>query len=370
MKSLAANTPPPEVSVVIPVHNRGALIRWTLESVRRAADGLHVEIIVIDDGSTIPLADELRDTDVGAVAIHRQDNRGLLFARLAGLERASGRYVLFLDSDDLLHPEKLSRQLAAMHALDADVSYSDEAAVPLDEHWASAPPSHLVERPAVADPIELFIRQQPAPHNPLFRSAYLRPLVEHAWLPPSPRFNSVAEIWFYLLCAAVPSTRIAKVDAPLTLQGLHPGPRISGHWEKLALGSLAVMEGCAARAPATPDFLLLRRAVAERAFLAWRALPHDTPSEYQDRLLAVCAALPAPPLHRLGGLGFRLLARLLGRRFAARLLRRRQRPAYDAIRTLPPGEFARLAAEHDRPPVPLAAHSRNPSAPPLHEPRR
>ena len=137
------------------------------------------------------------------------------------------------------------------------------------------------------------------------------------------------------------------MDGALTLQGLHPGPRISGQWEKLALGSLAVMEGCAALAPADAATLPLRQAVAERAFLAWRALPCDTPAGYQNRLLSVCDRLPAPPLARLGGPGFRLLARLLGRRLAARLLRRLQRPPYDAIRTLPPGEFARLAAAND-----------------------
>jgi len=42
----------PLVSVIIPVYNRGPMIRYALESVRRASAGLEVETIVVDDGST------------------------------------------------------------------------------------------------------------------------------------------------------------------------------------------------------------------------------------------------------------------------------------------------------------------------------
>lgn len=343
MSSSETSSPAPDISVIIPVYNRGDRIRWTLDSIRRASTGLRVETIVIDDGSSPPLADALSGIDTGPILLHRQDNRGLLFARLAGFERARGEHVLFLDSDDLIHPDKLTRQLSAMRSARADVSYSDEAAVPLDDQWPTARHDNFDFKSATSDEVELFVRLQPAPHNPIFRTAYLRPLVERAWIQPSPLFNAVAEIWFYYLCAAAGPARIVKCDGALTLQGVHPGVRLSSHWEKLALGSLAVLEGCARHTPIGDTFSPWRLAIAERAFLAWRALPYDTPANYQNRLLAVCAALPSPLLARLGGRGFQILARLVGRRTAARLLRRRQRPSYEAIRTLPPGEFARLA---------------------------
>jgi hypothetical protein len=334
----------PDLSVIIPVYNRGALARFTLDSVRRATRDLQVETILIDDGSSIPLTDALAGLEVGPITIHRQENRGLLFARLAGFERATGEYVLFLDSDDLVHPDKFSRQLAAMRAENSDVSYSDEAAVPLADGWASGPFQPVTATGATRDPVEFFIRVQPAPHNPIFRTDYLRPLVEAAWMPPSPLFNSVAEIWFYYLCAVTPA-RVVKVDGPLTLQGIHAGPRLSSHWEKLGLGSLAVMLAFARQCPATAGTAPARRALAERAFLAWRALPHDTPQAFEDRQMAVFSHLPRPPLAALGGKFFRLLAHAFGARGAAALLRRWQRPAYEKIRTLPPGEFARLAAQ-------------------------
>jgi hypothetical protein len=335
----------PDLSVIIPVYNRGALARFTLDSVRRATGDFRVETIVIDDGSKTPLADDLVAFNLGPFTIHRQENRGLLFARLAGFERATGTYVLFLDSDDLVHTDKFSRQLAAMRAENADVSYSDEAAVPLHENWVSATLQNVATKGSTRNPVEFFVNEQPAPHNPIFRTDYLRPLVQTAWIPPSQLFNSVAEIWFYYLCAIVPTTRIVKVDGSLTLQGIHPGVRLSSHWEKLALGSLAVMLAFARDCPASLVTEPARRAIAARAFLAWRALPHGTPLEFDRRQISVFKHLPRPPRSALGGRGFQILARLLGVHAAATVLRRLQRPAYKEIQTLPVGEFARLAAQ-------------------------
>ena len=348
-RTLPSANPVPDLSVIIPVYNRGTLVRHTLDSVWLASSGLRVETILIDDGSTIPLSESLANTNTPSAIIHRQENRGLLFARLAGLDLATGDYVLFLDSDDLVHPDKFTRQLAAMKTAQADVSYSDEGAVPLDDGWETAPITQITGKPATDDSTEFFVRLQPAPHNPIFRTAYLRPLVQSAWMPPAPSFNSVAEIWFYYLCAAAGPAKVVKCDGPLTLQGLHLGVRRSSHWEKLALGSLAVMQSFARHCTCDTRTLPARTALAERVFLAWRALPPDSPAAFQDRLLAVLDHLPPLPVSLCGGQAFRALASVLGLRAAARLLRRWQRPSYDKIRTLPPGEFARLADQLPRP---------------------
>jgi hypothetical protein len=162
-------------------------------------------------------------------------------------------------------------------------------------------------------------------------------------MPPRPLFNSVAEIWFYYLCAVVPATRVIKVDGPLTLQGLHPGARLSNHWEKLGIASLAVMLAFARECPATAATESARKALGARAFQAWRALPRETPAGFDDRLMAVFEHLPRAGLPALGGRGFQVLARLIGVKPAARVLRRWQRPPYREIQTLPDGEFARLA---------------------------
>lgn len=103
------------VSVVIPVHNR---LDLAVSAVESAAAQTHpaVEIIVVDDGST-----EDSTQLEAAIAHHapravllRQANRGPAAARNAGWEAARGRFVAFLDADDLFLPEKISAQVRAM----------------------------------------------------------------------------------------------------------------------------------------------------------------------------------------------------------------------------------------------------------------
>jgi glycosyltransferase involved in cell wall biosynthesis len=105
------NTP---ISVVIPFHNR---LDWTIEAVRSAQAQTHqrLEILLVDDGSTDDLA-PLQTVIQGdsRIVYLRQEQAGPAKARNAGMARAQGAYVAFLDSDDLFRPDKLSRQLAYM----------------------------------------------------------------------------------------------------------------------------------------------------------------------------------------------------------------------------------------------------------------
>jgi hypothetical protein len=334
----------PDLSIIIPVYNRGPLIQHTLKSVQAARQDLTLEVIVIDDGSSIPLSEEIAGLDLGEFKIFRQENRGLLFARLAGLEHARGRHVLFLDSDDLVHPDKFIRQLSAMAEDRADVSYSDEGSVSLNAQWNSTPAVKVHELPVAASAAELFISIQPAPHNPIFQTNYLRTQLRSAWIPPLAAFNPVAEIWFYYLCSIAPA-RVVKVPGVYTLQGIHETTRLSDHWERLGIAALAVQALFATNCPATPATLTARSLMGEQLFRAWRKLPSGMPPSYGHYLREVAHRLPTPPLARLGGSGFQFLARGLGRWRAASLLRRRQRPAYSKIRTIAPQTLETMIAE-------------------------
>jgi len=88
------------VSVVIPLFNQGHFLLGAIDSVR-AAGYPHVEIVVVDDGSTDPQTIEIFDKLTGVTKV-RQANAGLSAARNAGIAAAAGRYVVPLDSDDLL----------------------------------------------------------------------------------------------------------------------------------------------------------------------------------------------------------------------------------------------------------------------------
>lgn len=92
----------PLLSVIIPVYNREALVGRTIESALRQ-DISDYEVIVVDDGSTDRSAQVAGRYD-GQVQLVRQANAGEGAARNAGVRLARGKYVAFLDSDDLWFP--------------------------------------------------------------------------------------------------------------------------------------------------------------------------------------------------------------------------------------------------------------------------
>src|SRR5690606_139621 len=101
-----------DVAVVIPAYNAEAYIETTLASVL-AQDGVELEVVVVDDGSTdrsVEIAAALagRDTRLRVV---RQSNAGVAAARNAGAAAVSAeaRYLHFLDADDVLVPGALHR---------------------------------------------------------------------------------------------------------------------------------------------------------------------------------------------------------------------------------------------------------------------
>lgn len=105
------------VSFVIPTHNRPGYLPDSVRSIRsQRAEAL--EIIVVDDGSDQP-ARQLFEHDplFGDVVWRRHDRaRGPGYARRTGVDAASGRYIGFLDDDDLLEPQYLETAVAVLDA--------------------------------------------------------------------------------------------------------------------------------------------------------------------------------------------------------------------------------------------------------------
>ena len=101
------------VSIIMPTYKCG---RFIAESIRSVISQTYTnwELIIVDDCSTdgsLALARKLAESDPRVTVIALEKNSGSAHARNVGLDHASGRYVTFLDADDLLDPNYLESQL-------------------------------------------------------------------------------------------------------------------------------------------------------------------------------------------------------------------------------------------------------------------
>lgn len=92
----------PLISVIVPVYNSESTILNTALSVLKQPNAKHIELILVDDGSTdgsSHIVDDLSISHNNVKVIHKE-NGGVSSARNIGIDHAKGRYLAFLDSDD------------------------------------------------------------------------------------------------------------------------------------------------------------------------------------------------------------------------------------------------------------------------------
>lgn len=114
MDERSRKSPKPLVSVIIPAYNCAPFIDATLESVY-SQTYRNWEIILVDDGSTDHTRDALAP-HMERIRYYFQENRGTAAARNAGVRRARGAFIAFLDNDDVWLPEKLDVQVRALQS--------------------------------------------------------------------------------------------------------------------------------------------------------------------------------------------------------------------------------------------------------------
>jgi glycosyltransferase involved in cell wall biosynthesis len=102
----------PTVSICIPTYNRRDYLRETLASIF-AQTYKDYEVVIVDDGSTDGTEEILKKTAY-PVRYYWQENAGDAAARNKLIELATGEYIAFLDSDDLLVPDAIERMAAVM----------------------------------------------------------------------------------------------------------------------------------------------------------------------------------------------------------------------------------------------------------------
>jgi glycosyltransferase involved in cell wall biosynthesis len=123
------------VSVLIAAYNTERTIDETLRSVQSQSYA-HLQILVIDDGSTDATAARVAALarDDPRIRLIRKPNGGLSSARNAGLAQARGAFVAVVDADDLMHPDKLALEVAALKSCGPDVGMAYSWTWRIDQH--------------------------------------------------------------------------------------------------------------------------------------------------------------------------------------------------------------------------------------------
>jgi teichuronic acid biosynthesis glycosyltransferase TuaG len=115
------------ISIITPMFNNEELIEKTIESVKNQTYK-EWEMFIVDDCSkdeSLAVARKFIEYDERFNLISLKVNSGAAVSRNTGLEMAKGRYVAFLDSDDLWQPDKLSKQLKFMQENDEWFTYTN-----------------------------------------------------------------------------------------------------------------------------------------------------------------------------------------------------------------------------------------------------
>ena len=321
---------PDLVSVVIPVRDRA---QWLPAAVQSALDQRHphVEVLLCDDGSTDGTErtiDELARRGPHRIRALHLPPRGPGPAREAGRMAARGEFIQYLDSDDLLLPEKFSLQIAALRARpECGIAYGITRLV--DE-----------QNRILVDPFKWTGREIPR----LFPGL----LVDRWWCTHTPLYRRqtcdrigpwsdlrYSQDWEYDARAGALDVPLAFVDRPVSHHRHHAGPRQTqgGRWlappdqirffRALRAGALAA--GVSQAAPEMRHFV-------RWTFAAARAAARAGDAASASGMLALAESAAAGSARSLRF--YRQLSERLGWRAVA--------AAADTWRTLRPRRFGRV----------------------------
>lgn len=218
----------PTVSVVMPVYNVARYVEDAIASVL-AQTWLDFELIIVDDGSTDDSLEHCRRFDDHRIRIVQQENRGLAGARNSGIRHARGRYIAFLDSDDLWSEHKLAAHVALLDSrTDVGVSYSQSAFI--DD---AARPLGYLQAPKLDDitGADVFLRNPVGNGSaPVIRRAALEAVrftirvgdeLRTCYFDESFRQSEDIECWTRI--ALQSGWRFAGIDKPLTFYRVNAG---------------------------------------------------------------------------------------------------------------------------------------------------
>lgn len=150
------------ISVVVPVYNAEAFLEKTVRCIQEQTDDFF-EIILVNDGSRDGSLEICRKLEQEDARIHvvTQENQGLSAARNAGVQKARGEYICFVDSDDLIYPDMLENLRAGMETMRRSGKTRVQVQIgreEIDEEGRPLPPAIIAPEEAVLIPPVLFVQ--------------------------------------------------------------------------------------------------------------------------------------------------------------------------------------------------------------------
>lgn len=312
----------PLVSVVIPCFRQAHFLPDALASVF-AQTHPAVEAVVVNDGSD-DNTDEVARSYGSRIKYVSQKNAGLPTARNAGIEAATGKYLLFLDADDLLHERAIEWLVSATDGREDVLAVCG---------WRkfSGTLANTIDRDFIIAPGDAFPRLIHANLTPPNANLCSRSMVNAVGrFETSLRSCEDWDLWLRLVIAGATFVTVPQVGAYYRQT---PGSMSTNH-ERMLVTRTEVLLRTHAGFCAKPELLarwgteLATAAQRVRRRLRAQRIRPDLIAALTDVLAALArAGFPAP----LGGKES-LLARVVGREWADRLLlayyRRFDRPAY------------------------------------------
>jgi glycosyltransferase involved in cell wall biosynthesis len=304
----------PKVSILIPCYNAQKYIGDTLESAFRQTWPA-IEVIVVDDGSTDSSADEIERFKTG-VQLIRQVNGGAGVARNRAYRASSGRFIQFLDADDLIDPKKIERQMARIIDRPRCVASAEWGRFRSSPHETQFEPEPVWRD---LDPLDWLA---------LSRADGLGMLLPALWLVPR-TIADAAGRWDETLSLGDDGEYFTRILLAAESVLFCPGARchyrsavpdsLSGRKSPSAWASqFQVIDLCESHVRAREDSERVRRGFA----LSWQHLAHSSypydPS-LAERALARARALHSATIRPGGGPAFAIVSRIVGWRAARRL---------------------------------------------------
>lgn len=214
----------PLVSVIMPAYNAEKFIAEAIQSVQNQVFEKW-EMIVVDDASTdktVGIVRKIMATDGRIRILINEKNIGQGLTRNKAIEVAKGRYIAFLDSDDLWTPNKLEKQLAILNSTGAAMTHTSYGYIDVNGHVIKGPLrvstlpigySYLLKRTEIG----------------CLTAIYDTNIVGKKYMPDLPRSQDYA-LWLSILREGHVS---APVDEVLAFYRIHDNNISKNKWKKI-----------------------------------------------------------------------------------------------------------------------------------------